>query len=47
VIGGVRGTYDRHEYREEKRLAFEALASLVERIVHPQANVVAMREAVR
>ena len=33
VIGGVRGTYDRHEYHEEKRLAFEALASLIERIV--------------
>jgi integrase len=43
VIGGVRGTYDRHEYREEKRLAFEALASLIERIVDPQPNVVAMR----
>jgi integrase len=43
VIGGVRGTYDRHEYREEKRLAFEALASLINRIVDPQPNVVAMR----
>jgi integrase len=43
VIGGVRGTYDRHEYYEEKRRAFEALASLVERIVNPQPNVVVMR----
>jgi integrase len=43
VIGGVRGTYDRHAYAEEKRLAFEELASLVERIVDPQPNVVAMR----
>jgi integrase len=43
VIGGVRGTYDRHEYFDEKRRAFEALASLVERIVNPQPNVVAMR----
>ena len=43
VIGGVRGVYDRHEYLEEKRVAFEALASLVERIVNPQANVVAIR----
>jgi integrase len=43
VIGGVRGVYDRHEYLEEKRLAFEALASLVERIVNPQANIVAIR----
>jgi integrase len=47
VIGGVRGVYDRHEYLEEKRLAFEALASLVERIVNPsasaQTNVVPLR----
>jgi integrase len=43
VIGGVRGTYDRHEYHEEKRQAFEALASLIERIVDPQPNVVAIR----
>jgi integrase len=43
VIGGVRGTYDRHEYHEEKRLAFEALASLIARIVDPQPNVVPMR----
>jgi integrase len=43
VIGGVRGVYDRHEFREEKRQGFEALASLVERIVNPQPNVVAIR----
>jgi integrase len=43
VIGGVRGVYDRHQFREEKRQGFEALASLVERIVNPQANVVAIR----
>jgi len=43
VIGGVRGVYDRHEYLEEKRFAFEALAALIERIVNPQANVVAIR----
>jgi integrase len=45
VIGGVRGVYDRHGYREEKRRAFEALAAHVERIVNPQANVVPMRRA--
>ena len=33
-------TYDRHEYRNEKRHAFEALAALVERIVHPPSDVV-------
>jgi integrase len=44
VIGGVRGVYDRHEYLEEKRQGFEALAGLVERIVNPQAaNVIPLR----
>jgi len=43
VIGGVRGIYDRHEYFEEKRRAFEALAAQIERIINPQANVVPMR----
>jgi integrase len=33
VIGGVRGTYDRHEYLDEKRAALEALARLIERII--------------
>jgi integrase len=45
VIGGVRGTYDRHEYYAEKARAFEALASLVARIVDPHANVVPLRGA--
>lgn len=40
VIGGVRGTYDRHEYRDEKARAFEALAALIARIVNPEENVV-------
>lgn len=39
VMGGVRETYDRHEYLEEKRAAFEALALLVSRILNPTANV--------
>ncbi len=43
VMPGVRGTYDRHEYHDEKRRALEALAALIARIVEPQANVVAMR----
>jgi integrase len=42
VIGGVRGVYDRHRYVEEMRHAFEVLSSLIDRIVHPQENVVAM-----
>jgi integrase len=45
VIGGVRGTYDRHEYHAEKSEAFEALAGLVARIVDPKANVVPLRGA--
>jgi integrase len=44
VIGGVRGVYDRHEYLEEKRQGFEALAALVERIVNPRPNVVSISE---
>ena len=39
VMGGVRETYDRHEYLDEKRAAFEALAALVSRILNPAANV--------
>jgi len=41
VLPGIRGTYDRHEYLSEKRRAFEALASQIDRIVNPPAgNVV-------
>jgi len=44
VIGGVRGVYDRHEYHAEKQQAFEALASLIERIVSgSQAGVVQLK----
>ena len=43
VIPGVRGVYDRHEYHREKRLAFEALASLILRIVEGKAEVVPIK----
>ncbi len=43
VIGGVRGVYDRHEFYDEKRQAYEALAAQVGRIVNPRPNVVALR----
>jgi len=43
VIGGVRGVYDRHEFRDEKAHAFEALAAQVDRILNPQPNVIALR----
>jgi hypothetical protein len=39
-----RGTYDRHKYRAEKRQAFEALAALVERIINPVDNLVALTQ---
>jgi integrase len=45
VIPGVRGVYDQHRYIEEMRHAFEALASLINRIVHPEPNVIAMRDS--
>ena len=44
VIPGVRGTYDRYSYYDEKARAFEALASLVDRIVNPRENVVQFTE---
>jgi integrase len=50
VMGGVRETYDRYEYLEEKRAAFEALAALVDRILNPVADNVedfAARRAVQ
>ena len=44
VIGGVRGTYDRHEYYAEKARAFEALAAMIETIIRgPAENVVPLR----
>jgi integrase len=45
VMGGVRETYDRHSYIDEKRAAFEALAALVDRILNPQNNVSELRRA--
>ena len=38
VIGGVRGTYDRHAYEQEKRKAFEALAGMIEIIIRDHAR---------
>ena len=35
VIGGVRETYDRYEYLEEKRDALDKLSALVGEIVNP------------
>jgi integrase len=46
VIGGVRGTYDRHAYHAEKKQAFEVLSSQIDRIINPQPNVIAMRSEI-
>jgi integrase len=35
ALVGVRGVYDRFEYADQKRHAFEALAAQIERIVRP------------
>jgi integrase len=45
VIGGVRGTYDRHRYQAEMLAAYEALAARIDQIVNPPdgANVVRLR----
>ncbi len=43
VIGGVRGVYDRHEFRAEKARAFEMLAAQIEHILRPTSKVVPLR----
>jgi Phage integrase family/Arm DNA-binding domain len=48
VIGGIRGTYDRHAYAAEKLAVFEALAAQIERIVSgKKASVVTMLRPAR
>jgi integrase len=39
AIGGVEGVYDRHAYKDEKALALQRLAALIDGIVHPRQNV--------
>jgi integrase len=43
VIGGVRGVYDRYEYREQKRAALAKLAWIIDRIVNDLPTVVKLR----
>jgi integrase len=47
VISGVRGVYDRHEYLNEKRDAFEKLAAIIDSILNPPkpSNVHTLRRA--
>lgn len=40
---GVRGIYDRHDYKAEKADALRKLAALIDGIVHPRDNVVPMQ----
>src|SRR5262245_31080857 len=40
VQPGVRGIYDRHTYKTERRDALQALAAVIDGIVHPRDNVV-------
>jgi integrase len=40
LLHGVKKTYNRDDFREQKKLAFDALAALIDRIVHsPDTNV--------
>jgi integrase len=45
IVPGIRATYDRHAYGEEMRRAYEALASLIERIIinSPEGRVIQMQ----
>jgi integrase len=43
--GGIRKTYDRYEFFEEKSAALARLASLIDSIVHPRDNVMPMTKA--
>jgi len=44
ALVGVRGTYDRYGYQDEKADALQRLASLIDGIVHPRApNVVPIK----
>jgi integrase len=45
VSGGIQGVYDRHEYYEEKKRAYEVLAAQIELIVRPpKGNVTPLRK---
>jgi integrase len=40
AIGGVKGVYDRWQYREERRLALARIAKLIDGVVNPRENVI-------
>ena len=43
ALGGVKGVYDRHHYADEKANALQALANVIDGIVHPRDNVTPLR----
>jgi len=43
ALPSIRGVYDRHDYVPQMKLAFEALAALIETILAPKPNVVPLR----
>jgi integrase len=44
LLSGVRKTYNRDDFKQQKRIAFDALAALIERIVNPpHGNVQPLR----
>jgi integrase len=45
VIRGMEGVYNRHDYRAERKLAYEKLSTLIEAIVHPVDNVIPLQAA--
>jgi integrase len=47
VQGGVLGIYDRHQYRDEKAHALNALAGLIETIINPNEKVVPIPRKVK
>ena len=44
VIPGIRGVYDKHEFIDEKRHAYEELARLIDRIVNPPKDGVSVSD---
>ncbi|MGO8921396.1 MAG: tyrosine-type recombinase/integrase [Xanthobacteraceae bacterium] len=38
TITGVRGVYDRHQYRDEMLRGFESLAALISRVINPPSD---------
>lgn len=42
AVGQMEAVYNRHQFIEEQRAAFEALAALIERLANPVDNVIAL-----